>query len=110
MWIPLFGWYVAKTRMIPINRGKRSHAMKEMTLKAAEEIELGRQILIYPEGTRRTPGDEPAYKYGVAHMYKELNCPVLPVALNSGLYWPRRSFMRYPGKIVLISSNPSCQV
>jgi 1-acyl-sn-glycerol-3-phosphate acyltransferase len=99
MWIPLFGWYVAKTRMIPINRGKRSKAMKEMTTRAAEEIASGRQILIYPEGTRRSPGAEPAYKYGVAHMYKELNCPVLPVALNSGLYWPRRSFMRYPGKI-----------
>ncbi len=99
MWIPLFGWYVAKTRMIPINRGKRSKAMKEMTKRAAKEIEQGRQILIYPEGTRRTPGAEPAYKYGVAHMYKELNCPVLPIALNSGLYWPRRSFMRYPGTI-----------
>jgi 1-acyl-sn-glycerol-3-phosphate acyltransferase len=99
MWIPLFGWYVAKTRMIPINRGKRSKAMKEMTKRAAEEIELGRQILIYPEGTRRSPGAEPAYKYGVAHMYKELNCPVLPIALNSGLYWPKRSIMRYPGKI-----------
>ncbi len=99
MWIPLFGWYVAKTRMIPINRGKRSKAMKEMTAKAAEEIALGRQILIYPEGTRRVPGAEPAYKYGIAHMYKELKCPVLPIALNSGLYWPRRKFMRYPGTI-----------
>ncbi len=99
MWIPLFGWYVAKTRMIPINRGKRSKAMRDMTRQAAKEIKQGRQILIYPEGTRRAPGAEPAYKYGIAHMYKELNCPVLPIALNSGLYWPRRKFMRYPGTI-----------
>ncbi len=99
IWIPLFGWYVWKTRMIPINRGKRSKALKDMTKKAKEEIAIGRQILIYPEGTRRSPGAEPMYKYGVTHMYKELDCPVLPIALDSGLYWPRRKFMRYPGTI-----------
>jgi 1-acyl-sn-glycerol-3-phosphate acyltransferase len=99
MWIPLFGWYVAKTRMIPINRGKRGKALREMTKLAKVKIAEGRQILIYPEGTRRTPGAEPMYKYGVTHMYKELDCPVLPIALNSGLYWPRRKFMRYPGTI-----------
>ncbi len=99
MWIPLFGWYVAKTRMIPVNRGKRGKALRDMTARAQVEIAQGRQILIYPEGTRRSPGAEPAYKYGVAHMYKELGCPVVPIALNSGLYWPRRKFMRYPGTI-----------
>lgn len=99
MWIPLFGWYVAKTRMIPINRGKRGRALKEMTKLAKVKVAEGRQILIYPEGTRRTPGAEPVYKYGVARMYSELNCPVLPIALNSGLYWPRRKFMRYPGTV-----------
>ncbi len=99
MWIPLFGWYVAKADMIPVNRGKRSQALKDMTKKARQEICNGRQVLIYPEGTRRTPGAEPHYKYGIAHMYKELDCPVVPVALNSGLYWPRRKLMRFPGTI-----------
>jgi 1-acyl-sn-glycerol-3-phosphate acyltransferase len=55
--------------------------------------------MIYPEGTRRAPGDEPAYKYGVAHLYFELGIPVVPIAHVAGLYWPRRRFMRYPGTI-----------
>src|SRR5262249_13563456 len=52
-----------------------------------------------PEGTRRPPGAEPRYKFGVAHLYAETGVPCLPVALNSGLYWPRRSFRRHPGTI-----------
>ncbi|MEM7299969.1 MAG: lysophospholipid acyltransferase family protein [Pseudomonadota bacterium] len=97
MWIPLFGWYVAKQRMIPINRERRGAALEKMLDRAREEIANGRQIIIYPEGTRTTPGADPAYKTGIVRLYRELNCPVVPVALNSGLYWPRRQFMRYPG-------------
>ena len=66
---------------------------------ARRELARGRQIIIFPEGTRRAPGAEPRYKYGVAHLYAETNVPCLPVALNSGLFWPRRSFRRYPGTI-----------
>ena len=64
-----------------------------------EEIAKGRQIIIFPEGTRRAPGAEPKYKFGVAFLYTELGIPCVPVALNSGLFWPRRSFMRYPGTV-----------
>ena len=59
----------------------------------------GRQLLIYPEGTRRAPGDEPIYKYGIVHLYDQLRVPVVPVAWNPGLFWPRRRFRRYPGHI-----------
>jgi len=66
---------------------------------AARAIAEGRQIIIYPEGTRRPPGAPPQYKYGVAHLYLELGLPVVPIAHNAGLYWPRRRFLRFPGTI-----------
>lgn len=99
MWIPLFGWYVGKMKMIPVHRGSRSVALKSIVRGAQPAIAQKRQIMIYPEGTRRAPGDEPAYKFGIAHLYSELNLPVIPIAHVAGLYWPRRKFMRYPGTI-----------
>lgn len=102
MRIPLFGWCLAKLRMIPVDRGARARALKDVTRRATVELgQKGRQLLIFPEGTRRPPGAPPAYKFGVAHLYAELQVPCLPVALNSGLYWPRRQFLRRPGTIRL---------
>jgi len=101
MWIPVFGWYAAKQRMVPINRGARSKAMKDMNTAAKAQLADGRQIMIFPEGTRRPPGAEPAYKYGATFLYSELGVPCVPVALNSGAHWPRRQFIRRPGTIVL---------
>lgn len=99
LWIPFFGWCAWKAGMIPVDRGARSQALNAMTERAREEIAKGRQIIIFPEGTRRAPGAEPKYKFGVAFLYSELRIPCVPVALNSGLFWPRRSFMRYPGTV-----------
>jgi 1-acyl-sn-glycerol-3-phosphate acyltransferase len=99
MWIPFFGWYTWKAGMISVDRGKGSQALAAMNADARGELKRNRQIIIFPEGTRRAPGAEPRYKYGVTHLYTELDAPCLPVALNSGLYWPRRSFRRYPGTI-----------
>jgi 1-acyl-sn-glycerol-3-phosphate acyltransferase len=99
-WIPFFGWYIMKMRMIPVDRGSRSKALKAVI--AATRAELARnsrQLIIYPEGTRRAPGDEPAYKWGIVELYAQLDVPVVPVAHVAGLYWPRRKFMRYPGTI-----------
>ncbi len=70
-----------------------------MNASARRELDRNRQIIIFPEGTRRAPSAEPRYKYGVAHLYAGMNATCLPVALNSGLFWPRRSFRRYPGTI-----------
>lgn len=98
-WIPFFGWYIAKMRMIPIARGSRSVALKAALDGARERIAEGRQLIIYPEGTRRPPGAEPSYKYGIVQIYDTLKLPVVPVAHNAGLFWPRRKFMRYPGTI-----------
>ena len=99
MWIPFFGWYTWKAGMITVNRGRGSKALAAMNASARTELARGRQIIIFPEGTRRAPGAEPRYKYGVAHLYADMNVACLPVALNSGLFWPRRSFRRYPGTI-----------
>lgn len=99
MWIPLFGWYVARMKMIPIDRGGREKARKSINKGAAEALNNGRQIVIYPEGTRRPAGAEPAYKSGIYHLYSKLNVPVVPVAHVAGLFWPRHKFLRYPGHI-----------
>ncbi len=99
MWIPLFGWYAWKAGMIPVDRQKGSQALAEMNACARRELARGRQIIIFPEGTRRPPGGEPRYKYGVVHLYAETGVSCLPVALNSGLFWPRRSFRRNPGTV-----------
>ena len=98
-WIPFFGWYIMKMRMIPVNRGKRSVALKQAVADTKREMAHDRQLIIYPEGTRRAPGDEPAYKYGIVELYAQLDLPVVPVAHVAGLWWPRRKFMRYPGTI-----------
>lgn len=100
MWIPLFGWYVAKMRMIPVHRGARSKALKDVAIAThAEMARNPRQLMIYPEGTRRAPGDEPQYKWGIVELYSQLNVPVVPVAHQAGLFWPRRKFLRFPGTI-----------
>jgi 1-acyl-sn-glycerol-3-phosphate acyltransferase len=101
MWIPIFGWCMAKGRMIPVDRGAGSQALMDMTKRAGEEIRGGRQLIIFPEGTRRAAFAEPRYKFGVAHLYAEIGVPCIPVALNSGLFWPRRKFLRLPGTIVV---------
>jgi 1-acyl-sn-glycerol-3-phosphate acyltransferase len=105
-WIPLFGWYTLKARLIPVNRGTRQAALEQIAQGARDKMRDGRQIIIYPEGTRRPIGAEPTYKYGVAHLYGELNVPCVPVALNSGLYWPRRSLRFTPGTVRMEFLDP----
>jgi 1-acyl-sn-glycerol-3-phosphate acyltransferase len=105
-WLPFFGWYAMKAGMIPVDRGRRGQALADMTERARVELGRSRQIVIFPEGTRRAAGAEPSYKYGIAHLYGETGMTCLPIALNSGLFWPRRSFMRYPGTIVAEILDP----
>jgi 1-acyl-sn-glycerol-3-phosphate acyltransferase len=106
MWIPFFGWYLRKARMIPVDRGARAQALTALTNRVRAELKQGRQIIIFPEGTRRAPGAPPAYKQGVAYMYAETGVPCLPVALNSGLVWGRRSFLRHPGTVTFEILDP----
>jgi len=106
MWIPIFGWLMRKGRMVPVDRGAGSQALIAMTERARIELAEGRQLIIFPEGTRRPAGAEPRYKYGVAHLYAAEGVPCLPVALNSGLFWPRRSLMLRPGTVIVEILDP----
>jgi len=105
-WIPLFGLFLVKANMIAIDRGAGARALKAMMRRAAEEVRHGRQFLIFPEGTRRPVGAAPHYKTGVGLIYGNCAVPCLPVALNSGLFWPRRTFLRYPGTLVVEFLDP----
>jgi 1-acyl-sn-glycerol-3-phosphate acyltransferase len=106
LWIPLFGWLAWKSGMVAINRRGGTPALAAMNRRARAEIAAGRQILIFPEGTRRAAGAPPAYKFGVAHLYRAFGVPCLPVALNSGLFWPRRQFIRRPGTVIIEILDP----
>jgi 1-acyl-sn-glycerol-3-phosphate acyltransferase len=105
-WIPVFGWLLIKGRMVPVNRGAGSQALAEMTERARIELSRGRQLIIFPEGTRRPAGAEPRYKYGVAHLYAAEGVPCLPVALNSGVFWPRHSLLLRPGTVIVEILDP----
>jgi 1-acyl-sn-glycerol-3-phosphate acyltransferase len=101
MWVPFFGFYLAKTGQVAINRGKRADAIAAMNKAAELAVREGGQLLIFPEGTRRPVGAPPSYKMGVAHMYDAIGTPVVPVAINAGVFWPRRGFRKLPGTAVM---------
>jgi 1-acyl-sn-glycerol-3-phosphate acyltransferase len=92
--------------MIPVDRGGGKPALAAMAVRVREALMAGRQIIIFPEGTRRPAGAEPKYKYGIAHLYGEGVAACIPVALNSGLFWPRRKFLRRPGTITVEILEP----
>jgi 1-acyl-sn-glycerol-3-phosphate acyltransferase len=99
--LPLFGQYLVRGDQIAIDRKSRSVALRQLVEQAGAAISEGRAIFIFPEGTRRPAGAPPAYKSGVTHLYAAAHAPCIPVALNSGLFWPRRKFLRRPGTIVV---------
>jgi 1-acyl-sn-glycerol-3-phosphate acyltransferase len=104
--IPFHGWFSRKFQMIPVDRDKGPSALRRMLREAKKRIDDGREIIIFPEGTRRPPGAPPDYKTGIVLLYDALGVPCLPVALNSGLFWPRRSAIRRPGTIVVEILKP----
>lgn len=106
MRIPVFGWFLVKCRMIGIDRKAGGRALIAMTRRACAQVREGRQLIIFPEGTRRPVGAPPDYKPGIAQIYAESGVTCLPVALNSGLFWPRRTFMRYPGPLIVEFLQP----
>jgi 1-acyl-sn-glycerol-3-phosphate acyltransferase len=105
-WIPVFGQFLGKAGMIAVERGGGPRSLVKTLRRAGVEVRSGRQLVIFPEGTRRPVGAPPHYKAGVAQIYVDSAAPCLPVALNSGLFWPRRTFMRYPGTLVVEVLDP----
>ena len=104
--IPFFGWYLIKAGMVAVDRRAGGRALLKMVRQASEAVRRGRQLIIFPEGTRRPVGAPPQYKPGVSQLYASCRVDCLPVALNSGLFWPRRTFMRYPGTLVVEFLDP----
>jgi 1-acyl-sn-glycerol-3-phosphate acyltransferase len=101
MLIPFFGWALARLGCIPVRRGTGKSALEAMVNGTRGALAKGKQVVIFPEGTRTRVGQSPDYKTGISHLYTALGVACVPAALNSGLYWPRRSFLRPPGKITV---------
>ena len=104
--IPLFGQYLMKANMVAIDRSSGRQALLKLIKRAGEEVRRGRQFVLFPEGTRRPAGAPPGNKAGVSLIYADCGVACLPVALNSGLFWPRRTFLRYPGTLVVEFLDP----
>lgn len=103
-WIPWIAWYARKAGGIVIDRGGGAKTMRQVIREGVERFKDGQQVVTFPEGTRQQPGAPPAYKPGIAALYRELKVPVYPVATNAGVHW--RRFLRHPGVIVFEYLEP----
>ena len=99
--IPIFGQYLFKTNMVAINRDGGTRAMRSMLQKVQSKLSSGSSIIIFPEGTRRLPGSKPDYKTGFIGIYNHTKKKIIPVALNSGLCWPKKSWVLRKGTITI---------
>ncbi|WP_374379128.1 lysophospholipid acyltransferase family protein [Dongia sp.] len=99
--IPVFGWFLARSGMIAIDRSGKAAALKKMVADAKATFAKGRPVVIFPEGTRVAPGQAKPYQPGIAALYAQLGVPVVPVALNSGLFWGRKAVLKKPGTITI---------
>ncbi|NQW12512.1 MAG: 1-acyl-sn-glycerol-3-phosphate acyltransferase [Alphaproteobacteria bacterium] len=99
--IPIFGAFINGSGMVPIDRSDGLAALKLIVRAARPVIDGGRSILIFPQGTRVAPGDHKPYQPGVFALYRTLRVPVVPIALNSGMFWPRNAFWKRPGTVVV---------
>lgn len=106
MRIPFWGWYATKTRQVVVDRRAGLRALREVAASAKERLAEGRQVVIFPQGTRVAPGAHRPYQPGVFAIYDVTDAPVFPVALNSGLFWGRRSFLKQPGTITVEILEP----
>ena len=104
LFVPFFGWYLARSTAIPIDRAAGASALRAMAKGAGAVLGENRAVVIFPEGTRQHPGAPPAYKPGVAGLYGQLDVACVPVALDSGRYW--QGFWKRPGTITLAFLEP----
>lgn len=106
LWTPFIGLYAKRLGCVPVERGKKGGAIAQMVKDVASEFEEPGQLVIYPQGTRVSPGDHVPYKVGTAVLYEGLEYPCVPVAANVGLFWPRKGIMRNPGTAVVEFLDP----
>jgi 1-acyl-sn-glycerol-3-phosphate acyltransferase len=100
-WVPFYGWYALKAGMIAIDRGAGPNALRALIAGGERAAAEGRKIIIFPEGTRTAVGASPSYQPGVFALYRRLGLKLVPVAVNSGVYWGRRWFTKRPGRIIV---------
>jgi len=101
IYIPFFGGFLKKAGMIAVDRKTGASSLKTLMETAKKRLARGRSIVIFPEGQRSYPGERPKYQRGILALYEALQVPVVPIALNSGLFWPRRAFIKKPGIITV---------
>ena len=101
IWAPFVGQYALRIGCIPVDRGKRGAAITKMKADVARGTALPGQLVIYPQGTRVAPGETRPYKHGTGLLYDQLGQTCIPAATNVGVFWPKRSLMRYPGLAVV---------
>lgn len=106
LYIPFFGWGLAKAKPIAINRKDGKNALKQISAQAKERFNEGRSVIIFPEGTRVPFGKEEPFKKGAFIVAKQLEAPVLPIAINSGLAAPKGRFIKEPGMITIVIGEP----
>jgi 1-acyl-sn-glycerol-3-phosphate acyltransferase len=106
MAIPVFGWFLKGAGQLGIDRAKHARALTDLARQARAAIAQGRQLIIFPEGTRKAVGSTPDYKPGAAYLYAETKAVCVPVALNTGLFWPRRSLSIKPGTVTIAFLEP----
>ena len=106
LWIPFFGWGLAMLEPIAIDRGSRRKAMRQLLRQGEARLAAGRWVVVFPEGTRVPPGELRPFHAGGAMLAARTGYPVVPVAHNAGEYWPRRSFLKYPGTIQVVIGPP----
>jgi 1-acyl-sn-glycerol-3-phosphate acyltransferase len=104
--LPFYGWYAARAGSISVDRKAGASALRRLVAAARPVAAEGRPIVIFPEGTRVALGARLAYQPGVAALYQALAVPLVPAAVNSGVFWGRRSFIKRPGTIVLEFLEP----
>ncbi|WP_333828599.1 lysophospholipid acyltransferase family protein [Pararhodobacter sp.] len=101
VWTPILGWYAKRIGCVPVDRGRRGAAIKAMLARVASGQQEPGQLIIYPQGTRVSPGVSRDYKVGTGVLYQEMGVPCVPVACNVGVFWPRRRIYRAPGLAVI---------
>lgn len=106
LFVPLYGWYARAAGMIAVDRSAGAAALRHLVKSGQEALAAGRQIVIFPEGTRTAPGTHRPYQPGIAALYARAGLPVVPVATDSGLFWGRRSFHKRPGTITVAVLPP----
>lgn len=106
LWIPFFGWGIAALGPIALDRKAGRQAIKQLVQEGRQSLEAGRWVVIFPEGTRTSPGEHIKYNLGGALLAEKTGYPILPIAHNAGVFWKRRGILKFPGFIDLVIGDP----